>query len=131
MHLTAEQDRLRLLGMLGLKEPDLRPAPVPDAKSPQGDELRRSEGECLSEAAGSADVQQWAAGEDCDRLGLKRRREIREDFDREVLGRSPDSMPGVQWHVVSTVHEKYGGVDVITKRLAGRVGPWMNTPITI
>src|SRR5579863_3529945 len=31
--LTAEQDRARLLGLLGLKESDLRPAPVPDAKS--------------------------------------------------------------------------------------------------
>ena len=46
-----------------------------------------------------------------------------------MLGRSPTSMPGVEWHVISTVHEKYGGVDVITKRLAGRIGPWMNTPI--
>src|SRR5438105_3376564 len=36
VHLTAEQDRLRLLGLLGLKEADLRPAPVPDAKSPHG-----------------------------------------------------------------------------------------------
>src|ERR1700759_4961927 len=34
VHLTAEQDRLRLLELLGLKEADLRPAPVPDAKSP-------------------------------------------------------------------------------------------------
>src|SRR5579859_1065718 len=33
--LTAEQDRERLLGLLGLKESDLRPAPVPDAKSPK------------------------------------------------------------------------------------------------
>src|SRR5579863_778490 len=33
-HLTAEQDRARLLGLLGLKESDMRPAPVPDAKSP-------------------------------------------------------------------------------------------------
>src|ERR1700733_4963746 len=33
--LTAEQDRERLLALLGLKESDLRPAPVPDAKSPK------------------------------------------------------------------------------------------------
>ena len=32
--MTAEQDRARLLGLLGLKESDLRPAPVPDAKLP-------------------------------------------------------------------------------------------------
>ena len=59
---------------------------------------------------------------------FKRRREIREDFDREVLGRSPVSMPGVQWRVVSALHEKWGGVDVITKRLAGQIEPGVKTP---
>src|SRR5215467_8702125 len=33
-HLTAAQDRARLLGLLGLKESEMRPAPVPDAKAP-------------------------------------------------------------------------------------------------
>ena len=59
---------------------------------------------------------------------LKRRREISEDFDREVLGRTPTSMPGVQWYVVSTVHGVgYGGIDAITKRLAGKTAPGLAT----
>ncbi len=33
-HLTAQQDRTRLLGLLGIKESNMRPAPVPDAKAP-------------------------------------------------------------------------------------------------
>jgi hypothetical protein len=128
VHLTAEQDRLRLLSLLGLKEADLRPAPVPDAKSPRAtnyDEAKANVYPKLPDPLVFKDGQPVRTAWDWG----KRRREIWEDFDREVLGRSPVSMPGVEWHVISTVHEEYGGVDVITKRLAGRVGPWMNTPI--
>ena len=128
VHMTAEQDRLRLLGMLGLKERDLRPAPVPDGRSPRAtnyDESKADVYQNLPEPLMFNNGQPVKTATDW----LKRKREIREDFDREVLGRSPGSVPWAQWHVVSTVHEKYGGVDVITKRLAGRVGPWMNTPI--
>lgn len=126
-HLTAEQDRVRLLGLLGLKESDLRPAPVPDAQSPKAtnyDEAKANVYPKLPDPLVFKNGQPVKTAADW----IKRRREIREGFDREVLGRSPGSLPWVEWHVVSTVHEKYGGVDVITKRLAGRVGPWMNTP---
>jgi hypothetical protein len=128
VHLTAEEDRQRLLGLLGLTESDLRPAPVPDAKSPHAtnyDETKANVYPILPDPLIFKNGQAVKTPTDW----FKRRREIREDFDREVLGRSPNSMPDVQWHVISTVHEKYGGVDVITKRLAGRVGPRMNTPI--
>ncbi len=47
------------------------------------------------------------------------------------MGRVPNSQQMVVWHVLSTVNEKYGGVDVVTKRLQGRVGPWMNTSIKV
>ena len=59
---------------------------------------------------------------------FKRSREIHDDFDREVLGRTPGLGSAVVWHIVSTRHEKYRGVDVVTKRLAGRVGPGMTLP---
>jgi hypothetical protein len=128
VHLTSEQDRARLLLLLGLKDSDLRPAPVPDAKAPHAtnyDETKAIVYPQLPDPLVFRSGQPVRTANDWS----KRRREIREDFDREVLGRSPGSMPAVEWHVISTVHEKYGGVDVITKRLAGRVGPWMNTPI--
>ena len=60
---------------------------------------------------------------------MQRRKEIREDVDREILGRAPVSQPGVTWHVISTTNEKYGGVDVVTKRIAGQVGPWKKSRI--
>jgi len=119
--LTAEQDRARLLGLLGLKESDMRPRPDGDPRSPHAtnydlakanvypklpDPLAFKDGRKVKNAA------EWA----------KRAKEIRADFDAEILGRTPASLPRVEWHVVSTKHEEYGGVDVVTKRLAGSVG---------
>ena len=129
VHLTAEQDRLRLLGLLGLKEADLRPAPVPDAKSPRAANYDEAKANVYPKLPDPLVFKNGQPVRSAKEWRMKRSREIREDFDREVLGRSPVSMPGVEWHVMSTVHEKYGGVNVITKRLEGRVGPWMNTPI--
>jgi hypothetical protein len=50
-----------------------------------------------------------------------RRPDIVEDFDREVLGRTPANLPRVTWVVVSSVAESVGGVPVLTKHLAGHV----------
>jgi len=120
--MTAEEDRLRLLKMLGLKESELRPAPVPDARSPKAtnyDEKRANIYPGLPDPLVFKNGQPVRTAADW----FKRRKEIREDFDREVLGQSPRSLPAVEWHVVRTVNEKYGGVDVITKQLAGEVHP--------
>ncbi len=51
----------------------------------------------------------------------KRRPEIIEDFDREVLGRMPKNVPKVTWEVISTTNEMKGEVPVITKKLQGHV----------
>ena len=51
----------------------------------------------------------------------KRRPEIVELFDREVLGRVPAHLPKVKWRVVSTINETRGDVPVITKQLIGHV----------
>ncbi len=51
----------------------------------------------------------------------KRRPEIAEDFDREILGRTPTVTPKVTWEVVSTKDEKNGDIPVITKELIGHV----------
>jgi len=49
----------------------------------------------------------------------KRRPEIVEDFDREVYGRVPKTVPGVKWQVTSTTPGKNGDIDIITKQLVG------------
>jgi lysophospholipase L1-like esterase len=49
-----------------------------------------------------------------------RRAEIVEDFEREVVGRIPPSVPKVTWTVTATVNAEVAGRPVVGKRLAGR-----------
>ena len=51
----------------------------------------------------------------------QRRPEILEEFDREVLGRVPPTVPKVTWEVTNTVQAMVGRYPVIGKQLVGRV----------
>jgi hypothetical protein len=51
----------------------------------------------------------------------KRRPEIVEDFEREVLGRVPKNVPQVTWTVSKTAEAKVGAYPVIGKQLVGHV----------
>ena len=51
----------------------------------------------------------------------QRRAEIREEFDREVYGRTPRNTPKVNWEVVSTTPGTNGDVAIVTKQLVGHV----------
>jgi hypothetical protein len=51
----------------------------------------------------------------------QRRPEIVEDFDREVYGRVPKSVPKVKWEVTGTTGEHVGDVPIRTKTLVGHV----------
>lgn len=50
-----------------------------------------------------------------------RRPEIVEDFDREVYGRIPKTLPTVKWEVKSVTDEKVDDAAVVTKQLVGHV----------
>jgi lysophospholipase L1-like esterase/ribosomal protein S25 len=51
----------------------------------------------------------------------KRRPEIVEDFEREVIGRVPKDVPKVSWSVAQTVETKVGGQPVVARRVIGHV----------
>ena len=51
----------------------------------------------------------------------RRRPEIVEDFDREVYGRLPKTVPKVKWEVANTANEQVGDVPIVTKTLVGHV----------
>ncbi len=52
---------------------------------------------------------------------VQRRKEIVEDFDREVYGRVPASTPTVNWEVTSDVEETRGDLPVTVRKLVGHV----------
>jgi hypothetical protein len=51
----------------------------------------------------------------------ERRPEIVEDFDREIYGRVPKSVPQVTWEVAATAEAVNGDVAVVTKTVVGHV----------
>jgi hypothetical protein len=50
-----------------------------------------------------------------------RRKEIMEDFEREVVGRIPANVPKVTWTVAETVNTVVGSTPVVGRRLVGHV----------
>ncbi|HWD41689.1 MAG TPA: hypothetical protein VG944_22800, partial [Fimbriimonas sp.] len=51
----------------------------------------------------------------------RRRKEIVEDFEREVYGRIPRHTPTVTWEVTDTTQGDSGGIPTVTKKLVGHV----------
>lgn len=51
----------------------------------------------------------------------KRRAEIVEDFESEVVGRVPRNVPKVKWEVTKTEEGESGGIATVTKTLVGHV----------
>jgi hypothetical protein len=60
-----------------------------------------------------------------------RRAEIQEDFEREVYGRVPATVPKVTWEVTATTHGTNGGVPIVTRTLVGHVDNSAYTNLTV
>src|SRR5215471_10714689 len=118
---TAQQDHQNMMDQLGIKA--LRPGPngraaagepgaanydpakanpFPDLPDP----LRTKDGRKVTSAA-----QWWNV----------RRPEIVEDFEREVYGRVPKTVPAVSWRIAQTVNTTIGGKPVVARQLVGHV----------
>src|ERR1700722_19057046 len=61
----------------------------------------------------------------------QRRPEIVEDFDREVLGRVPKTVPKVSWEVTKTAEATLGNHAVIGKQLLGHLDNSSDPDITV
>jgi hypothetical protein len=119
IRVAAEKDHQRLMDLLGIKE--LRHGADNDPKSPfmaNYDESKANVYHNLPDPLLLKNGKRVTSAKD---WWTKRRPEIVEDFDREILGRVPANLPKVTWEVVSTTPEKIGDVPVVTKKLAGHV----------
>jgi len=121
VHLTAEQDRQRMLDLLGLKEAQMRRRPDGDAHSPNATNYDESKANVYPNLPDPLVMKNGQAVTSASIWWQKRRPEIVADFEREILGRAPANLPAVKWEVVSTTAENLGGVPVVTKRLTGHV----------
>ena len=117
--LTAQEDHERMLKVLGIES--LRPGVHPSATHPTSpanyDEAKVRAYKlpdplmCKDGTRVETPAAWWG----------KRRPEIVEDFDREVLGRVPRDVPAVRWEVVATKTEPVDGIPAVVKRVVGHV----------
>jgi len=117
---AAEKDHQRLMDLLGIKE--LRPgADAHNPKSPNAVNYDESKASVYPSLPDPLLLNNGKRVTSAKTWWTKRRPEIVEEFDREVLGRVPASLPKVSWEATGTSTETIGGVAVVTKRLTGHV----------
>jgi hypothetical protein len=121
VHLTAEQDRERMLRALGISDAEMRPLSSTDATAANAanfDEDKANVYPTLPDALRLSD----GHGVTTPAMWWNRRRpEIVTAFDREILGVTPRHLPRVRWTVVKTTPEHAGVMDVLTKHIVGTV----------
>ena len=116
---ASEKDHQRLMDLLGIKQ--LRRGADGDPKSAFAANYDESKANVYPNLPDPLVLKSGKPVTTAEEWWSKRRPEIVEDFDREILGRVPANLPKVTWEVVSTTQEKVGDVPVVTKKLAGHV----------
>jgi hypothetical protein len=116
---TAAEDHQNMMDQLGIKA--LRPGPSGNESAPNHanyDETTANPYPVLPDALTLRNGKKVTTPAE---WWNQRRPEIVEDFDREVLGRIPRSVPKVKWEVTRTAEAKVGGRPVIGKQIIGHV----------
>lgn len=117
VEMTAQEDHRKMMEQLGISSlrrgPDGNPSSPNAANSDESKVVAYTLPDPLVFKDGKkvTDAKQWD----------KRRRELFEEFDREVYGRVPKRTPKVNWEVTETRQEMNGDIPVVTKKLVGHV----------
>jgi len=114
---TAAEDHRQMMEQLGIRS--LRPGPSGNEQAPNHanyDEALANPFPTLPEVLTLANGRKVASA---DAWWKQRRPEIVEDFEREVLGRVPRSVPKIAWTVVATTETTIGTHPVLGRQLAG------------
>ena len=116
---TTEEDHAQLMQQLGIDR--LRPGPSgqPDAENPANyDEALANRWPEWPALLTLANGERVNTAED---WRQRRRPELIDAFEREVVGRVPENVPAVSWSVTETATARLGSVTVTGERLLGRV----------
>lgn len=115
---TTEEDHRDMMRQLGIRA--LRPGPSGNEKAPNAANYDDSKANPFPNYPEVLKLKNGQPVKDAETWWKRRRPEIVEDFEREVLGRVPANVPNVTWTVVQTVNDKVGPYPVIAKELRGR-----------
>ncbi|MFZ0734469.1 MAG: acetylxylan esterase [Candidatus Sulfotelmatobacter sp.] len=129
VHLTAEQDHQRIMGLLHMTS--IRRGADGDPKSPNAANYDESKANPYPALPDPLVLENGKRVTSARIWWQERRPEIVEDFDSEIYGRVPKDAPAVRWEVASTTKELNGDVPVITKKLVGHVDNSVYPLITV
>lgn len=116
---NTQQDQANMMEQLGITK--LRPGKSGKSSDPNAANTDESKANTFEELPNLMTLKDGTSVTTADHWWKRRRPEIVEDFEREVLGRIPRNVPSVEWKVLKTVSKKLGETEVIEKRLAGFV----------
>jgi hypothetical protein len=116
---TVEQDHQNMMRQLGITQ--LRPGPSGNADAPNHANYDEALANPYPELPNLMKLENGKPVTTPRRWWKKRRPEIVELFEREVFGRIPENVPGVQWELRETRDVKVGEIDAIEKNIIGIV----------
>src|SRR6202451_2898101 len=113
---TAAEDHQNMMDQLGIKA--LRPGPSGNESSPNHANYDESKANPFPNLPDVLTLKSGKKVTTAEMWWGRRRPEIVEDFEREVLGRVPPNVPKVTWTVTDTVNTVAGSHPVIGKQLS-------------
>jgi len=116
---TAAQDHQNMMDQLGIKA--LRPGPSGNDAAPNHANYDEATANPYLDLPDVLTLKNGKKVTTAEMWWRRRRPEIAEDFEREVLGRIPANLPKVTWEVTRTAEASVGGHPVIGKQLLGHV----------
>ena len=119
MNLATEQDHQNMMDQLGIKA--LRPGPSGNEKDPNHANYDEAKANPYPDLPDALTLKNGKKVTTAAMWWKKRRPEIVEDFEREVLGRIPKNVPRVTWVLSSTEKGMSGNNPTIEKNLIGHV----------
>ena len=117
--LTVDQDHRNMLEQLGITK--LRPGRNSNASAPNGANYDEAKANIFSKLPDILTMENGEKVTNADQWWKERRPEIVELFEREVVGRIPENVPGVKWEVRQTREIEVGGTTAIEKHIVGVV----------
>jgi hypothetical protein len=119
VNLTTQEDHRNMLEQLGITR--LRPGPSGNESAPNHANYDESLANPYPKLPDPLVLKSGTRVTTPDLWWNQRRPEIVEDFEREVVGRVPPSVPRVTWTTAQTQEVTIAGKPVIEKQLQGRV----------
>jgi hypothetical protein len=116
---TTAEDHQNMMAQLGIRR--LRPGPSGNESAPNHANYDEALANPYPDLPEVLTLKNGTRVTTADMWWKQRRPEIIEDFDREVFGRVPRSVPKITWSVISTSQGKMAGRSVIGRQLAGHV----------